>query len=382
MSTCVNPYLLVKYDDTKLGFEKFRGPAYDTVAILLKSMNAIATVKIYTSFKFVDEHGESQGFLRDMITGETEFTATKMLMQFWKVHTYPHQYDGVCMISPNVPIKTKYMDKFLSVFTPDVWLYFAAACCLSVAAVKYIILEKPMYQSIMEFLRMFVSAASLGEPRDSTKRILFMFLLLLIFATNSFIMSHVSSISTVPDRYIPIDSSKDLIDSKLSYYGYRMLKELIEQPVLRERFQADRGLECRQRLWKGERVVCIAHCSLVRAGKYEGPNVHVAKNNLVNLPEAFVATVDWPLYSRINLLLLEMDQGGLHSLIRKRHQLYFSQMSKTSDEHASSITIQEVYYCFGLFLGGFMTALFMFVGEILIYNCKKMLDLIEIFKTF
>lgn len=373
MATFPNNNRNLKYDTTRTGFEKFRGYVYDRTLVLLKHLNAQATVKIHGSFGLIDANGQPQGFFKDIFSGDVDFVIHSVLLRFWKVQTYPLDVDGVCMVSLNVPIN--YGEKLLHIFILEVSLFFAVLCCALTITLKCLIAEKSLSVSILEFLRMFVNAASLREPVDASKRMGFLVLVVLIFITNSFIMSKLSSMTAVSDYYGAIDSVDDLFDQKLPIRGFAGFKAFLDETGLGKLFLPMKtDAECTDRLLKGERIVCIPKCAFAKYGVYEQPNIHVSKNKLVFLPAAFATSVDWPLYSKINQLSLGMSEAGLNSLFDRQEQHHLSQKLWKDNEYTEiSINIQDLYYGFYLFLGGYTTAICGFLVEILNHKCKKML---------
>lgn len=333
-------------------------------------MNATVTVKIHKRLGFTDTDGEPHGFFRDIFSGDADFLLNIMALRFWKVQTYPYEVDGLCFVSLEMPLN--FVDKLLSVLPFKIWLCFAAASCVSILTLNHVIFKEPALSlSILEFFRMFAQSASIREPRDSIKRIFFIILLIMVFVTNSYIMGRLSSISTAPD-YTVINSVEDLLDSKFPIYGLEGFKALIGRSELLKRFRNDRSGECRKLLLKGERVICLEVCKSLGAGQYDFPGVFASKNKIITRPEAFATSDDWPLYSKMNKLLLIMNDGGLNSLFRKRDELRFLHMLWEVDENVSFTDLEELYYCAYLYLGSCIAALHVFFLEILICKCKKM----------
>lgn len=132
-----------------------------------------------------------------------------------------------------------------------------------------------------------------------------------------------SSISTSPD-YTAVVSVEDLLDSKLFVYGAEGFRALIGKSELLERYRSDTGRECRDHLSKGEHVICLVVCKSLVAGQYALPDVFVSNSRFVVRPESFVTAVDWPLYSKVNKILLMMNDGGLNALFREHGNLLFS----------------------------------------------------------
>lgn len=260
---------------------------------VLNHINAGVTTTIVDDY-FLDEQGEPQGPLKDVLTGIIDFTIhTYFLSGFYKEQLYPFDADCIRIISAKDTAKN--FNIVMHGFSLKVWLFFIVSSAVCVVILKYA-LEQSVSTAALEFVRMILSASTLEEPRKLYGQILLITLVIACFAMNTFLMSYLSAMVTVSEHSPTIDTVDDLINSNLSIYGSEELLNYMLREEIRDHYRVtEEFTECLDRLFAGERLVCIRETGILGFYVYENATIHISKHALISIPYTNVMSEDSPL---------------------------------------------------------------------------------------
>ena len=355
--------LATKQERLKRDIAHFSQRDLKILSLILKRLNAVATLKYYKSFGFV-ANNRPVGFLKDISTGTIDFVGTQMFTRnYWKMMTYAIGSGGVCIVARMYPVP--FAKRFMSIFTLQVWLCFILTGFLSIIIFKCIIHES-LAESSMEFLRIFFATPSLRSPTGSRGRFFLVNILYLIFLINLYIQSRLNAIQTAPDYTPAIDSSDDLIQSNLPIYGTAHHREYVYHTELRERFLEIPDIRtCLKGLVDGEKLACLAHTDVLKKTDYVKDEIYKARNNLLDGPTAFTFVEDWPLAAKVNMLLLRINEMGIY-------WLYSEKRVRNNDNKAAeqNIDMKQMTFCFLIFFCGCVLSVCTLFAELIIHKIR------------
>lgn len=142
----------------------------------------------------------------------------------------------------------EYSNRFVLIFNARGVILFITLLCVSVMFLKYI-LQQSISDAALEFLRILASASTLKQPKNYSKKVYFLSLILAVTIISSYIQSDLKVISILPPQAIVIDSTKDLIESNLTVHGFLGHKEVIFESEIREHYHALGFAKCFDKLF-------------------------------------------------------------------------------------------------------------------------------------
>lgn len=220
------------------------------------------------------------------------------------------------------------------------------------------------------------------SPQDSTRRLMYLVILMMITIINSVFQTRLSSINVATHIHKTMDTMDDLIKSNLFVYGTLSYKELFsEKTVSQRRYQLSEYPDCLKRLKRNEQVVCIPGCIEARFSAYDGENFHISKKELMMFFMVFSTREDWPLLTRFNQIIRKLSEAGFINLFRRRETSHF--MRNPDDRNkAPKISVQSLKFGFVLLLSGLSLGVVCLIIEI-IACCAKSIRFKKIdFKQF
>lgn len=285
----------------------------------LKRMSAEFTVKISSEYGRTDG-----GMLKDVISGTVDAALQAYyLRDYWKMQAYPFREDSLKIIS--LKDSVKHSDRFLQIFNVKVLVLILATCCVCIISLKYV-LQQPTSEAALDFVRMFVTAATLKQPENLSKKLFFLTLMFVIFIISSYVQSDLTASHTVPNHMSSIESTEDLINANLTIYGHRNLKDLIIWDAeINNHFQEINNFaECLNRVvFEHERAACMYPKMYANLHVYENETIHISKDHLAQRLATYIFSEDSPLLHKFNSILSRLLEGGFLELLIEREERYF-----------------------------------------------------------
>lgn len=358
-----------KYDVTKSGYNKCRGAHIAVICAVLNEMNAQITVKMLDSVGFLDNHAQPRGSLNDTLSGTVHVSLIPYLIKdFWKTQLYPHFNAKLKIISLND--SNKFADTILFILNLRFWLVLTASGFTSVFILKRI-LKLSASEAALEFARMLGSNSTLSEPSSSLGKVFLIITVLMAFAIGSFIQSQLTKMNTVPYQS-SIDSVEDLIKTNIPIYGFAGYLRLIgsDEVLLRKRFhQINNFGECVDHFLRGDRVICVQSHDILRYYLRESSVIHISRENLVQMGMTYTCAEDLPLISRMNGILSKLSEGGFITFFFGRDEIFWAR--NPNEDGPTGLDLNNLTTNFYIWLGGTMSAIFIYFMEVTVYFIKK-----------
>lgn len=359
------------YGNTKMDYDECRGLEFLPLCTMLKHVRANITVKVSDNTGHTDTEGKHYGMIEDVMSGTVDIAMNLyFLRDYWKMQAYPFHDDVLKIISLKKTVK--HFDTFLQIFNIKSFALLIATCCVFVTSLKYV-LQQSASEAALNFVRMFVSAATLKQPEKLSKKIFFLVLMLAAFTISSHVQSRLSAINTVPNHVPTIDSITDLVHSDHTIYGLSSHKELILNEEVHKRQQIMNNFtECLDRFRKNEHIVCIFSKVDTKYYLYENQTFHISKGNVADRLATYTFAVNSPPLHKFNSILSRMREGGFVELYTDREERYFSK-NVDGNYSKNSLTMDHVIAAFCILIVGWIIAILGFLVEITVYaykNCK------------
>lgn len=386
LSKYEGPPILGLYDKTKAGYDRLvRFNNIEVIRTILKNINATITVKLSSDAGNLDEQGEPHGMVRDILTSTVDMTIkTYLLHDYWKRQAYPFSPSIIKIISLKNTLT--YIDRFLNVFDAKFLVFLIIICSVFIISLKYL-LQQSTAETALDFLRMFVSAATLKVPENFLKTLIFLILMFAVFIAGSHFQSSMNAIITAPDIIATVDSVKDLMESNMSIYGPAYCKELMRDKEIQERYRVtDKLEECLDRFSKKERAACVDTEKFARFLIHENETIHVSEENVMVRYATYNLAEDSPLLYKINWIIFQLMDGGFVQLYYNQYRANFSKPDDESDLE-ERLSIDDFIFIFCMLAVSLVAALLAFLAEVTLHAIKRIdfrkykIKLVKIFST-
>ena len=354
-------YEMFVTDESKTGYEKYLGFNHDIFRIFLSYINASTSVNSTSSLGFIDDDGHPQEALFDVLSGNIDILLVPLLTRDnWKIQC--HLYETLGIKAVTLKHTTLLFDRY-SLFDLRDWLILIIICVTVIIALQ-ILLNDSMVEAFLEFLRIFIGGSTMKVPKDVSKRILFLILILIIFILSSIIYVRLKSITIAPKTGVmTIDSIDDLIKFNLTVLGTVNERELLLNQKIRERFRLSNLNECLELLSRGYNFACVYDTDTLILLVQNNTSVHLSRDDLVASYLTFVVPEDWPLHPKLCLFLLRMKQTGISTYLRKHSNI--GETKEITDETVlpTEITVEEIMICLLILSGGWILGMTVFFIE-------------------
>lgn len=364
-----NDSFLFHWKKMKTGYDSFDGIAFNIMCSMLDHIHATITIKFNEYYGYVDELGEAHGQIEDVTSGDVDIAiALFPLNSYWRVQGYPVFPDSLEMISSKESVADE--TRFSRIFDLRFWFFGVVSCFSCIIALKFI-LDESMPSTVLDFLRIFVSASSLNQPENSPLRVLFITYIISVFAFSSFIQSRLSALESVPLHIPTINSVEDLVRLNFTIYGYMMANNdimLDEDFVGRYRFSRIPAGDCLNLLREDDNhVACLEYGSALKYKFGENATFHVS-TFLSEMGLTFLYAEDIPLLSKFNWIFLRMNEGGFIKLFSDREERYYFHDEIDTVE---SIDMDKLVAGFDILCWGWLSAVVVCLLELSISKIKK-----------
>nr|XP_012138391.1 PREDICTED: uncharacterized protein LOC105662194 [Megachile rotundata] len=365
-------------DLNKSGLDKFSGGNGEIMKMVFRKLNASMNVIVNNGTIYdlggVDSHGYPVGMLADLDTGRVDIGMNaRNLYAMWKLgHTYPHDQDGVCVITQRAGEKSELL-KVLSFMSPSVRLTNAIIILIALCLLTK---QKGFVPAILDVIRMITSATMHRFPQGSACRIFFISVLVLIVIMNSLLLSHWSSLLTVPVPRPNIKTLEDLKKSNNTIYGSTFYAHLFKnQVVLKSRFQAVSYDECKQRVRLSRNAACLDDCFHLYVRIRSDIETFTRSAPLQQHLQVYVTRENWSLLTPVTKLIQIAVEAGIVVMWKKLNMLtmYRAWKRRLAREYRSyrTLRIKHVSFCFYLIAIGYCLATVVFVLEILVTRYRS-----------
>ncbi|OXU18005.1 hypothetical protein TSAR_012180 [Trichomalopsis sarcophagae] len=362
---------ILHYDSTKIGYKRFTSPSFLLIAGILNYINATITVKFSNEFGYINNFGEPEHALKDVIFGTVSIGLNlRYLRNSWKFQVYSFYADSVAIAT--LKKQTTFIEQ-LEKLGLTFYLYLLIASLALTAALKYI-LKQSMSLAALNYMRICLGNPSTTVPQHTPRRILLIWLINVAFVINSYVLSYFTAMESSSNRSPIIDTYDDLIKSDLALMGPRGLKELTGQREIQNRFELvadDRIKDCFNLLLKDNNssIACVSSRSMMEYFIRESELIHISKYNLVNSGKSYWFAEDFPLFSKIQSLLLRMSEGGFVKLIFAREAFYHR--VRFSENYAvKPIEIEKMYYIFTILIGSWALGVLVLCFDVVTHKLK------------
>lgn len=359
---------LYYYNATESDKCRNSGTSIRIICLAFQHMNATITVKQSATIGSIDNFGKSEGPLRDVLKGNVDVLMNQYAIKpYWRYQQYPYSQTTLNIFS--VANTLNYGTRFFIVFNLKIWLCLFSACLLLIVSLKYI-LELTFSESILEFLRIFISTSTAKKPQKLSRRLCLIAAIFIAFMINTAIQSCMSAINTVPDfRYI--NSIEDLVTSNLSIYGTSNHKTLIDIEEIKRRYIVISDFpKCGDLLVENKHVACVSHKNWISVYLPKNERIYTSKQELSPLPVTHTFKRDSPLRDKVGRLSMRLAESGFFKVpLSKMSELEIWRKHHRDEDKKNSVE-NVVAYIFFLF-GSWILSILIFSLEIFIFRLNK-----------
>lgn len=360
---------LIDYDKNKSGYDRWFGSYLKTMSCALKYINATATVKATSTLKI--NESQLRGELEDLQSNIVDLGMNPFFLgDYWRMFLYPLYENSHKIITLKDNVSHGYMVLFT--FSLTFFICFIIFCFISVICLKCI-LDESLSDAVLEFLRMFLSIATLKTPKGVIGMISFIIIIVIAFAFNSYIFGEVIAITAKPDYILTIDSAEDVAKLNYTINGLSVFKNTILEEEIVERYhQYGTYHECIHRFLKHNRTVCMMiKSSLLFFNIYESETIHISKDDFSRRPGGFVCATDSPLMHKLNWILMRIKDGGIVTLFNdvERHNEILKHYEV--NDYEEKFGMKEFILSFYILIAVWVLAFSMLLTEIIFNKMKK-----------
>lgn len=349
------------YNKRETGYAACNGLELELMCTVLKHINASIDVKISSGPGHVNQSGP-YGMIKDVLSKTVDInTEMYMLRGYWKLQAYPLYLSPLKMIS--LKEKVTVFERLRHIINAKTLVFSIVSCCACIIALKYIV-EQSTSEAVLDFVRMFVAASTLKEPRNLSGKIFFLTIMFAVFTVSSYYQGIGRAIDTVPDWISHIDSVEDLIGSDLKIYGKLGHKEFMSNEEMRQRYYTIKNFkECNDRFLINERFVCLYSEKFLKFYIYKNQTIHISRHNVVERFATYTFGEDSPLLHEFDRVMQLMLKGGFVKLFEDRQERHFKKDSGTNDSE-KRLKLTEFIVEFLILIVGLTPALLVFLFEI------------------
>ena len=196
----------------------------------------------------------------------------------WKSQTYPYFSQSIKIIFPKIRIS--YTSIIFSIFTLEIDLFLIVIIFASAVTLKNFLKEK-VSTAALELMRIFVMASSLKIPEHISGKIIWLTIRNTMFFLTVLMQSLLSALDSTPTFSSFVDSAQDLIKYNLTIYGTVGIRKLLHSEELSHYQVMNDASYCIRQILKGDRRVCMHSSFILRFHAYEGPRIHISKEDVV-----------------------------------------------------------------------------------------------------
>lgn len=232
-------------------------------------------------------------------------------------------------------------------------------CLIAEAIIK--LFKKPYKVNIvMDLLRASIGNATLWEPKESFKRIIFLLIIIPFIIITSFLQSELTSfVSVTPKNEIEIETIDDLIKKKYEVFTLDEIRQIfISTPFYRHVRTPDQG--CYDSLEKNVSRACAQYCVFLENIARLPENVKVIRDIYLQGYRTYTFPVDYPILPRLRKIYYELHEAGIITRIFKQHERGKTEKDRTF----SDSTLDELRYVFYFMMLGSLLSAFVFLIEI------------------
>lgn len=227
----------------------------------------------------------------------------------------------------------------------------------------------------LDVARITVNTSVLRFPRRTPLRIYLITVLLLFLISGSTFQSSLSSILTSSTSKPNVDNSDALKKTGYTIYTFANYKSAILDPVLQSRVRETDKRDCSQYVIDYPNTACVADRSRLMRLAFDN-NLHMSRNRLINLYQAYVTRPNFPLVKRFGRVLMSMSQSGLIDYwYEKTVTVYKNRWAMKAHEMRTrkfrTMTIRDTRFAFRIWLFGLGVSIVTFLVELSVLYLKR-----------
>ncbi|KAJ8675292.1 hypothetical protein QAD02_011079 [Eretmocerus hayati] len=188
--------ILFEYNQTKKDYERCSGIGPKILCFVLSHINATLTAKRTKCNTFVTNVGNPGGSLRDIQTKAIDsLSAPYYIRDYCRIQTYPFYASEIKIVTYKKPIASQ--DTLTSHLNLQTLVTIFSLYVLLLIVLRYS-LDTSGSSLMMEYLRLFVGAATVAQPKKWSRRLVLIFLVLAMAIVTSCFQAYLSAMITSP----------------------------------------------------------------------------------------------------------------------------------------------------------------------------------------